>query len=365
MINAVAAVQYEPGEVPKLREVSLNSPGDDEILVKIAATGICHTDYSAPGVLTALPLIPGHEGAGVVEFVGSAVQGLEPGDHVLMSFASCGGCARCELGHPHDCHSWAEMNFGSARAGGDPGAEADGEKVFSSFFGQSSFSTYVVSRARNLVKIDKALPLDLYSPLGCGFIAGAGTVMNELRPGENSSIAIFGAGPVGLAATMAAAVEGCNPLIVVDINDKRLELARELGATHTVNPIVDLPTETIHKITGGGADYSVETAGVVDTFTAAIDSLRGGGTCGLLTVPAAGEPFMYSPLHILFGKTIKGIIEGGSDPQEFVPRLIELHQQGKFPLEKLITFYDFEQFEEAMRDSKSGKVIKAVLRMKD
>ena len=194
-------------------------------------------------------------------------------------------------------------------------------------------------------------------------MTGAGAVMNELRPEKNSSIAIFGAGPVGLAATMAAVVEGCNPIIVVDVNDERLELAQELGATHTLNPVTDLPIERIHEITGGGTDYSIETAGVVDTFTAAIDVLHSGGTCGMLTIPNAGEPFMYSPLQLLFGKTLKGIIEGGSDPQDFIPKLIKLHQEGRFPLEKLITFYDFEQLEQAMQDSKSGKVVKAVLRV--
>ncbi|MEH6581174.1 MAG: NAD(P)-dependent alcohol dehydrogenase [Halioglobus sp.] len=364
MIKATAAVQYEVGEVPQLKEVTLNSPSEDEIVVKVVATGICHTDYSVPGILTELPLIPGHEGAGVIESVGAAVEGLQAGDHVLMSFGSCGACARCDDGHPHDCHSFQQMNFGCTRADGEPGAQADGEKIFSALFGQSSFSTYVVTRARNLVKIGPELPLDLYSPLGCGFMTGAGAVMNELRPEKNSSIVIFGAGPVGLAATMAAAIEGCNPIIVVDLNDDRLELAQELGATHTVNPAIDLPVDRVHEITNGGADYSVETAGVVATFTAAIDALHSGGTCGMLTIPNAGEPFMYSPLQILFGKTLKGIIEGGSTPQDFIPKLIELHQQGKFPLEKLITFYDFEQLEEAMRASKSGEVIKAVLRMK-
>jgi aryl-alcohol dehydrogenase len=354
-----------PGVIPLLRDVRLENPRDDEVLVKLVASGICHTDYSAPGILTALPLIPGHEGAGVVESVGSAVQEFSPGDHVLMSFGSCGACARCNDDHPHDCHSFAPMNFGSARADGEPGAEADGEKVFSSFFGQSSFATYTITRERNLVKVDSDLPLDLYAPLGCGFMTGAGAVMNELQPEKNSSIAIFGTGTVGLAATLAAVAEGCNPIIVVDVNEERLELALELGATHTINPVIDLPIEKIHELTGGGADYSVEAAGVVDTFTGAIDALHSGGTCALLTVPNAGEPFIYSPMQMLFGKTVKGIIQGGCTPQKFLPRLIEMHQQGQFPLEKLITFYDFDQFGEAMHASKSGKVIKAVLRMKD
>lgn len=363
MIKATAAVQYEAGELPVLQDVNLKDPGENEVLVKIVASGICHTDFSAPGVMTALPLIPGHEGSGVVESVGADVQGLEPGDHVLMSFGSCGACKRCDEGHPHDCHSFPEVNFGAVRSDGKPGAEVDGEEVYSSFFSQSSFSTYVITTQRNLVKIDPELPLDLYAPLGCGFITGAGAVINELKPEANSSIAIFGAGPVGLAAVMAAAVEGCAPIIIVDINDERLKLARELGATHAINPVIELPTEKIHEITHGGADYSVETAGVVDTFTAAIDALHAGGTCGMLTIPNGGEPFMYSPLQILFGKTVRGIIEGGCDPQQFIPRLIELHQAGRFPLEKLISFYDFQQLPEAMRASKSGEVIKAVVRM--
>ena len=365
LIEARAAVQFEPGETLSLREVTLNAPGAGEVLVKIKATGICHTDYSTPGVLTPLPVIPGHEGAGVVEALGKDVSGIDIGDHVLMSFGSCGDCNRCNDGHPHDCLTWPQINFGCARANGEPGAFANGEPVHTSFFKQSSFATYAVATTRNLVKIDKDLPLDLYAPLGCGFIAGAGTVLNELKPAAGDSIVIFGCGPVGLAAVMGARIHECDPLIVVDINNDRLNLAKELGATHTINPLDSKPVEEIHKLTNGGADYSVETAGVVDSFTGAIDAIRAGGTCGMLTVPNGTEPFMYSPLHILFGKTVKGIIEGGSDPQQFIPRLIALHQDGKFPIEKLICFYDFEQLVKAMDDAKAGKVVKAVLRIKN
>jgi len=364
-IKATAAVQFEPGAPLSLRDVTLDAPGVGEVLVKTKATGICHTDYSTPGVLTALPVIPGHEGAGIVEALGEGVTGLEIGDHVLMSFGSCGDCSHCKDDHPHDCLSFRQINFGCVRTNAQPGAFSDGKPVYSSFFKQSSFATYAVATTRNVVKIDKSLPLDLYAPLGCGFITGAGTVMNVLKPAGGDSIVIFGCGPVGLAAVMAAKIHRCDPLIVVDINNDRLQLSRELGATNTINPVDSNAVEEIHKLTNGGADFSVETAGVVDSFTGAIDAVRAGGTCGMLTVPNNTEPFMYSPLQILFGKTLKGIIEGGSDPQQFIPELITLHQAGKFPIEKLITFYDFEQLAEAMRASKAGEVVKAVLRFED
>lgn len=235
-IKAKAAVQYAPLEAPQVKDVLLAPPGPGEVVVKIKATGICHTDHSAPGVLTALPIIPGHEGAGVVEFVGAAVTDVEVGDHVLMSFGSCGACPRCDDHHPHNCNSFPLINFGAVRSNGEPGATADGEPVFSSFFKQSSFATHTVTTSTNLVKIDKDLPLDLYSPLGCGFITGAGTVLNELKPKAGSSIVVFGVGAVGLAAVMAAIVSECHPIIVVDVNEERLILAKELGATNVINP---------------------------------------------------------------------------------------------------------------------------------
>lgn len=363
MIHARAAVQYAPGEVPRVQRVELDEPGPGEVLVRVRATGICHTDLSIPGVLTPVPVIPGHEGAGIVEGLGEGVRGLAAGDHVLISFGSCGRCMQCGDGHPHDCERFPEINFGAMRSTGVPGARVEGAAVSSGFFGQSSFSTHAITTPRNLVKVDKALPLDLYAPLGCGIITGAGTVMNALRPEPGNSIAIFGAGPVGLAAVMAARIRGCDPIVVVDLNRSRLELASDLGATQEIDPAEVDTLEVIRRVTNGGADFSVETAGAVETFTNAIDAIRPGGTCGLVTVPQA--PFEYAPIPILLGRTLKGVIEGASDPQRFIPELIALHEAGQLPIEKLIRFYDFADFESAYRDAQAGEVVKAVLRMQD
>jgi len=362
-IQARAAVQYQPGEIPRIQDVTLDGPGPGEVLVRVRAAGICHTDFIAPGAMTPLPMIPGHEGAGVVESLGEGVEGLAVGDPVVMAFGSCGACVRCQQEHPHDCYRFSELNFGCTRTSGAAGAQVDGADVSTAFFQQSSFATYAIATPRNLVRIDESLPLELYAPLGCGFSTGAGTVMNELRPDPGSSIAIFGAGPVGLAAVMGAVIRGCDPIVVIDINSERLRIAHDLGATHSINPSEANVLDTIGELTAGGCDFSVETAGVVETFTSAIDAIHPGGTCGLVTVPNDGAPFMYSPIPLLFGKTLKGVIEGGSDPQRFIPELIKLHESGQFPIDKLVRFYDFEDIEEAYRASRTGEVVKPVLRM--
>lgn len=364
MRNVKAAILRDLQQPLAIEEVELADLQAQEVLVKIVASGVCHTDYSAPGVLTPLPVIPGHEGAGIIEAVGGEVTDLEVGDHVLMSFGSCGGCPACSDHHPHDCQSWPQINFGGQRLSGGSVIESEGGEIAGSFFQQSSFATHAIATERNVVKVDKDLPLTTLAPLGCGFITGAGAVMNALKPERGSSIVVFGVGAVGMAAVMAAVIQQCETIIVVDLLDERLEMARQLGATHVINPARgESAVEVVHKLTAGGANYSVETAGVPATFAVAVECLRAGGVCGLLTVPNGGQPFEYSALPLLFGRTIKGIIEGACDPQQFIPQLIELFKAGQFPLDKLIEFYPFEAVNQAMEDSKSGKTIKAVLLM--
>lgn len=363
MKNVKAAVLRDVEQPLVIEEIELSALQAQGVLVKIVASGVCHTDYSAPGVFTPLPMIPGHEGAGVVEAVGSGVEDLEAGDHVLMSFGSCGSCPSCADHHPHNCQRWAEINFGGQRLTGGSVVASEEGAIAGSFFQQSSFATHAIATVHNVVKVDKNLPLKTLAPLGCGFITGAGAVINALKPTPGSSIVIFGVGAVGMAALMAAVIQQCKTIIAVDLVDERLELAAQLGATHVINPARENTVETVHQLTAGGADYSVETAGATETFSAAVECLRAGGVCGLLTVPNGGQPFAYSALPLFFGRTIKGIIEGACDPQQFIPQLIDYYRAGQFPLDRLIQYYPFEKVNEAMADSKSGKTVKAVLLM--
>ena len=226
-------------------------------------------------------VVLGHEGAGVVEEVGKAVKSVRRGDHVVLSYSSCGHCPACEDGHPAGCRHLWELNFGFARLDGSNALAASG--VRGHFFGQSSFATHTLANERNLVKVGKSLPLDLLAPLGCGLQTGAGTVMNSLAVKPGSSIAIFGTGSVGLAAVMAARVVGADPVVGVDIVPRRLELARELGATHCIdNHDVDV-AERIRAIADGGVDHLVETTGDAALHRLALDLLNPGGRLALLT----------------------------------------------------------------------------------
>ncbi len=356
-----AWVWRRAGEVPRLESLELDEPREDELLVRIVAAGVCHTDLFAP-LRFALPAVFGHEGAGIVERVGAGVAGFEPGDRVALTFGSCGSCRNCAKGAPAYCMDGHRLQFGGARADGTPTLrEPGGGIVHGAFFQQSSFATHVLATARNAVRIPDALPFHLAAPLGCGIQTGAGAILNTLACPAGASLAVFGAGSVGLSAVMAARLAGCSPVIAVDLLPARLELARELGATHALDAGAGGVVEEILALTGGGADFSLETAGAEQTFRDAIDCLARLGTCGLCTVPKLGEPFPFAPLSILKGRTVTGVLEGSSVPSEFIPRLAALGLSGELPYERLVTRYGFEQLPRALEDAGAGRAVKAVL----
>lgn len=363
-MQILAAVHRNSEQPLTIESVDLDDPRDNEILVRVVAVGICHTDLIAPKIMVPSPVVLGHEGSGIVEAVGSNVTKVACGDKVVLTFGSCGTCERCLSGEPFHCQQMPMLNFGCCRSDGSKTMKQRGQSLNGAFFQQSSFATYALATERNIVKIQHDVPLDLLGPLGCGIQTGAGAVMNTLHPEAGSTIAVFGAGAVGLSAIMAAKAVGCTTIIAVDINPARVALALELGATHTVDASDGNTLEQIRLITNGkGVHYSVETAGVASTFTAAIDSLSIGGKCALVTAPNNGAPFEFSALNLLFGRSVIGVLEGSSVPEIFIPRLIDLHQQGKFPFEKLLTYYPFSRINDAISDSANGVVVKAVLRM--
>lgn len=357
-----AAVTRGQGQDFVMEEVDLATPKANEVLVKIVATGVCHTDAVARDeAIAPLPAVLGHEGSGIVESIGEGVTRFEKGDHVVLSFAHCGHCDNCLTGHPTVCDTFNDLNFGGINDDGTQRLSKDGEAL-STFFGQSSFGTFAISHERNVVKVDKDVNLALLGPLGCGIQTGAGTVLNRIKPEFGSTIAIYGAGAVGLSAVMAAKVAGCKTIIAVDVHDSRLELAKELGATHVFNGSeVDVVKE-INELTNGGTTYAVETTGVPPVVRQSMHALRPLGVVAIVGV----TPEMNIDVHndlMAEGKTMMGVIEGDSVPNVFIPQLVEYYKNGQFPFDKLVKFYDFDAINEAFEDSKTGKTIKPIVKI--
>ncbi|MFP7365374.1 NAD(P)-dependent alcohol dehydrogenase [Corynebacterium callunae] len=358
---AVVRATAQPFEVTTLE---LDAPAATEVQVKMIATGVCHTDAIVRDQIypTFLPAVFGHEGAGIVEAVGSDIVSIKPGDRVVLGFNSCGRCAKCLAGAPAYCENFMSHNFACTRLDGSTAFSDNGEKVGSHFFGQSTFSQYTNVSARSVVKIDGDVPLELLGPLGCGLSTGAGAILNSLDVKTGDTVAVFGTGAVGSAAIMAAAATGATTIIAVDIHDSRLEQALELGATHTVNSRTDNPVEKIREITGDGVNYALDTTGVTAVTRQAAESLAINGTVGLVGAPAPGSEVTFEVgASLVRGWKFRTIIEGDAIPQDFIPRLVHLWRQGKFPLEKLVRTYSLENINDAFADSKSGEVIKPII----
>jgi aryl-alcohol dehydrogenase len=358
-----AAVVEGQGQPFTMSEVELDEPRDDEVLVRMVATGICHTDLTMGSFLPPemFPNVFGHEGAGVVEAVGAAVAGLEPGDHVVMSFRSCRDCAKCKAGLVGYCDQTLLLNYMGMRMDGSTSLSRDGSPVFGSFFGQSSLAAHALAYADNCVKVDPGLDLTLLAPYGCGFQTGAGTVLNVLRPAADESLVVYGVGAVGLAAIAAAAAEGIEAIVAVDPLASRREVAAGFGAT-AVDPAEDgrSVVDRVKELTGGGATYGIDTTAIPAVVKQAQQSLGVRGTLVALGL-GAGEYTLDAIDLLQGGKTVKASIEGDSDPQEMVPLLIAMRAAGTFPMDDLVTTYPAEEIDRAVADVTSGAVVKPVL----
>jgi aryl-alcohol dehydrogenase len=311
-----------------------------------------------------LPAVLGHEGAGVVLEVGEGVTKVRPGDRVGLGFASCGRCARCAEDLPSYCREFPVLNYAGARPDGSSGLSIDGQPVSASFFGQSSLATHALALERSVVKLDDTdLPLELLGPLGCGLQTGAGGVMRSMACPAGSSIAIFGGGPVGLAAVMGAVVQGCSKIILVEPIAARRDKAVELGATHVVDPSGDDVGQTIRAIVADGVEFAFETSGREPVVQTALAALTSHGLLGLVGVPPRPESTLAVNLAslITFGHRIHGIIEGDSDQDVFINELLRLNREGRFPFEQLVTTYPLEQINDAVADQHRGECIKPVL----
>ncbi|MQA10964.1 MAG: alcohol dehydrogenase catalytic domain-containing protein [Pseudonocardiaceae bacterium] len=365
-MRITAAVLDEQGGRFTVTDVDLAEPGAGEVLVRVVATGVCHTDevtrhgdlpFPLPGVL-------GHEGAGVVTAVGAGVESVREGDHVVLGWAWCGECRNCLDGQPRYCARLAEMLISGGRPDGSTVLRRlDGSALHSHFFGQSSFAGYAVVHERSLVKVDPGIPVELLGPLACGLSTGAGAVLNVLRPGLGTSLVIYGVGSVGLAAVMAARSTAVTTIIAVDRHESRLALARRFGATDTINAGDGDPVAAVTEICGGPADFSMECTGVIDVCRQAADSVGMRGTCALIGGAPAGARFELDHLSTLWGKRVIGVLGGEGRGAVVIPALIELYRQGRFPFDELVTYFPLEEIEGALGASRAGEVLKPVLRM--
>ncbi len=360
-ITAKAAITRQIGGSVSIEEVQLAEPRAGEVLVRMVATGICHTDVMCMTIpnFVQLPIVLGHEGAGIVEQVGAGVTKVAPGDHVVLTYDSCGACPSCLEGKSSYCHEMLPLNFGGSRADGTTPICQHGEGIQGHFFGQSSFASHSVCRERNVVKIRKDAPLKLMGPLGCGIQTGAGAVLNALKPRPGQSIVVFGTGAVGLSAIMAARLTGATKIIGVDVSAPRLELAKELGATHVVDPSKEDPVEAIMRITGHGADYSFNTTSLSTVFHQAIYCLASRGTCGFV----AGGPqnIPLDPNFLMAGRSLRGITEGDSVPDVFIPALVDYFMEGRLPIDRLVKYYDFADINLALQETMRGISIKPIV----
>jgi aryl-alcohol dehydrogenase len=365
-----AAVIFEKSGKFSIETLALSEPKNDEVLVRVVAAGICHTDiagreqYLPIPPERAFPTVFGHEGAGIVEAVGANVTKVKPGDHVALSWDYCGACPTCMAGHQPYCDDVFLHNFNGARPDGSATLHKGEEVIHGSFFCQSSFAELALANERNVVKVRNDVPIEIAGPLGCGIRTGAGAVMISLRPEPGASIAIFGVGPVGISAILAATVCGCTTIIAVDVVPDRLAKAKEFGATHTVNANETDPVEAIREITGGGAAYSLECVGNPQVLRQAVDCLPRLGVCGCLGVVPPGTEVALDMEQLMNGRTVRGILAGDSNSDLFIPKLLDLYSQGRFPFDRMITYYPFEDINKAVDDMLQGKVIKPVLKMK-
>ena len=368
-MKTLAAVVTEIGKPLSLMELDIEDPRDDEILVRVIASGVCHTDLVVQaGMLPVpIPVILGHEGAGVVERIGSKVSKVKPGDHVVMSFNSCGACESCSEKEPAYCYEFMPRNFGATREDGTTALSIENSPIHSNFFGQSSFATFSICRELNVVKVPKTVDLSLLGPLGCGILTGAGAVINALPVKKGSSFLVFGTGSVGLSSVMAAQIQGASTIIAIDLNEDRLEVARELGATHTFNPnnTTDL-VDKIIELTTHGVNAALDTTGLPDVIRDAVLCLAPRGSCGILGACPPDFEVTINELHFFTGgRKLIGIVEGSAYPDEMIPKLINYFEEGQFPFDRLIKFYDFEHINQAIEDSEKGKTIKAIVRMQN
>jgi aryl-alcohol dehydrogenase len=364
-VEITAAVAHKPNAEFTLETLTLDSPRAGEILVEIKSVGLCHTDLAArEGVIPIqLPAVLGHEGAGTVVEVGEGVTKVAPGDKVALSFNSCGQCPNCSAASPAYCYQFMGLNYAGVRPDGSSTISSADGPVSGSFFGQSSFASHALANEQNVVKLPEDAALDLVGPLGCGVQTGAGAIINSMAVTEGSSLLVMGGGSVGLSGVLGGVVQGCSTIIVLEPHQSRRDLAMEMGATHTIDPSAGDLAEQVRAIVPDGVQYVFDTTGIPSVIESSLNAMAPHAGLAMVGLPA--DPAAAISLNLVQAMTVGiklyGIIEGDAVPAEFIPRLAELHAAGRFPFDKMIKQFPFDQINEAIEAQHRGEAVKVVL----
>lgn len=366
-MNITAVVLDQAGAPMRLQTLQMQDPRPDEMRVRLVATGLCHTDISMleRPFPVEQPIVLGHEGAGVVEAVGTAIRRFQPGDRVLLSYNHCQTCPACQSHAPSYCQYFFGRNFLGQRADGSTGLARKGQPVRHHFFGQSSFASHCLVNETNAVPVPAHVDDNLFKmlgPMGCGLQTGAGAMLNVLRPEPGQSVVVLGSGAVGMAAIMAARAMGATTIVAVDRVASRLDVAQALGATHGVLSGGEDMATRIKGLCGGGAHVSLDTTAHPGVLRLGLDVLGPLGRCGFVGGAAPGTILPVDVRDMMLsGKTLRGIVEGDANAQAFIPQLLRLHAKGLFPFERMVRFYPLADFQQAIDDSLSGLTIKPIL----
>lgn len=361
-----AAVQYETGKPMVVDDVTLEDPQQNEVRVKIVASGVCATDWHfIKGDMPApMPVVMGHEGAGIVEKVGPGVTSVAPGDHVLMMVAfSCGKCRYCVEGRPTRCVENLPIQMMASLPGGATRLRKNGKPV-NHIFGLAAFAEYAVVHERSLIKIRKDAPLDKVCLMGCGTTTGLGAAINTTRMKAGETVVVYGCGGVGLSAIMGAKLAGAGKLIAVSRSDRKLDMAKQFGADYVIKSGTVDPVAKVKELTGGGADYAIEAVGKGEVMMQAFGSIHAGGKCVIAGMAPLTEILTIMPFEFLLGKTIVGTVQGDIVAPIEVPRYIDMYMDGKLPLDKMITnTYKLSQINEAFAALEKSEVIRSVVKI--
>ena len=350
-----AAVLREVNKPVVIEDVQIGQPGPGQVLVKTAASGVCHSDlHFIDGAWPiGLPVVLGHEAAGVVEQVGEDITYVQPGDHVVLLFVPfCGSCRDCMTGRPYLCVEGRKQQ-GTLRIG---------DQDVAAFASMSSFAEYMVVPEGGVVKIRKDVPLDRAALVGCGVMTGVGAAINTAKVQPGTTCAVIGAGGVGLNVIQGCALAGAERIIAVDVHPNKLEMAREFGATHFVDASKENAVAKVHELTGGGADYAFEVIGLPETITQAFDMVRRGGEAIVVGMAPLGSTASISAPAFLMEKVLRGCCYGSTRPRYDMPRLIDLYMAGKLKLDELVSrTYPLDGINDAFEAMKNGEVARSVI----
>ena len=368
MLKSKAAIAWGPGQPLSIEEVDVMPPKAGEVLVRVIATGVCHTDaftLSGDDPEGNFPAILGHEGGGIVEAIGEGVTSVEIGDHVIPLYTpECGECKFCLSGKTNLCGKIRETQGKGLMPDGTSRFYKDGQPIYH-YMGCSTFSEYTVLPEISLAKVNKEAPLEEVCLLGCGVTTGMGAVMNTAKVEEGATVAIFGLGGIGLSAIIGATMAKASRIIAIDINDSKFDLAKQLGATDCINPKnYDKPIqEVIVELTDGGVDYSFECIGNVDVMRSALECChKGWGESVVIGVAGAGQEISTRPFQLVTGRVWKGSAFGGVKGRSELPGIVDRYLQGEFKLNDFITHtMGLEDINEAFELMHEGKSIRSVI----